>query len=105
MGYRTWYTINIENDADNEKFAKVRESFEDILEHLYEDGSPHTDVSWHDFEEDMRLISSTFPDYLFEVHGEGEESEDKWDAYFLNGKHQHCQAEISYPPYDPAKLN
>ena len=59
---------------------------------------------WYDHDEDMKEISAKFPGVLFVLHGEGEESCDLWDAYYLNGKMQHCQAEVIIPPFDPAKL-
>jgi len=41
---------------------------------------------------------------MFTLHGEGEENEDIWDKYFLNGKCQVAKAEWTIPPFDPAKL-
>lgn len=53
----------------------------------------------------MLLLSKEFPDVLFKLHGEGEDNEDIWDKYFMNGKMQYCPAEIMCPPFDRAKLH
>ena len=63
------------------------------------------EVKWYDNEEEMRKLSKKFPDVLFKLHGEGEDNEDIWDKYFMNGKMQYCPAKIMCPPFDRAKLN
>ena len=63
------------------------------------------EVKWYDNEEEMRKLSKEFPDVLFKLHGEGEDNEDIWDKYFMNGKMQYCPAEIMCPPFDRAKLH
>ena len=47
----------------------------------------------------MRLLSRKYPDFFFELNGEGETGGDMWNRYFQNGKMQLSQAEITYPPY------
>lgn len=41
---------------------------------------------WYQYDHDMCLLSKRFPDILFCLHGEGEDRDDIWDAYYLNGK-------------------
>lgn len=52
----------------------------------------------------MCLLSKRFPELLFCLHGEGESGDDLWDAYFFEGKCQHCPAVITYEDFDPSKL-
>ena len=105
MSYRTYYTISIKEDRDNKILAQAKKQFPDILDLVSPEGYPEFDSSWPDFEQDMREISKAFPGQLFTVYGEGEDSTDIWNAYFLDGKYQSCPAEIVFPPYDPAKLS
>lgn len=80
-----------ENDEDNGTvFALVLEN---------DDAS-----KWYDNEKEMIELSKEFPDVLFKLHGAGEESEDIWDEYFMNGKSQYCEAEFTIPPFDRDKL-
>lgn len=51
---------------------------------------------WCDHEEDMVAISKQFPEFLFTLHGKGQDSDDLWNAYFCDGRTQKCMAEIVY---------
>lgn len=59
-----------------------------------------SEIKWYHWEEDMLLLSSKFPDILFVLYGEGEDADDLWNAYFIDGKVQICKAEITYPNFD-----
>lgn len=59
---------------------------------------------WYHHEEDMRAYSKKFPDVVFTINGEGEESGDVWVKYFKNGKMQKEVAEIQLAPFDEGKL-
>lgn len=59
---------------------------------------------WYSWERDMCDLSAGFPGVLFTLHGEGESSDDLWDAYFFEGRTQFCPAKITYDDFDPAKL-
>lgn len=63
-----------------------------------------THGTWYDWESDMALLSSKFPDILFTLCGDGDSSDDQWIAYFNNGRMQLCQAKIVFPKYNPKKL-
>lgn len=64
----------------------------------------YANAKWYDWEEDMCLLSKRYPELLFCLHGEGESSDDLWDAYFFEGKCQHCPAVITYDDFNPSKL-
>lgn len=65
------------------------------------DGTGKDECKWYDWKENMQAMSKVFPDVLFKLHGEGEETGDIWDAYFLAGKVQVHKAEIKIAPYNP----
>lgn len=56
---------------------------------------------WYNHEVDMLSVSKVFPEYIFEVHGEGEETGDVWIKWFHDGKMQGGPAEIVLPNFDP----
>jgi hypothetical protein len=98
MGYYTRYTLETSltyTSCDPDvAWNECKESF----------GTFDEACKWYEWEQDMLKFSALWPGVLFHVHGEGEESGDIWDAYFLNGKRQICKAEVKIPPFDPSKL-
>lgn len=73
----------------------------DMFEALERDGSYKQAWSWRRYEEDMRTMSLTFMNVIFVLYGAGENVEDLWVGYSLNGKWQKCEAKIVYPAVDP----
>ena len=61
-------------------------------------------TKWYECLEDMKDVSLQMPGIIFTLKGEGEEAEDIWIAYFKDGKHQICKAEITFPPFDEGAL-
>lgn len=61
-------------------------------------------AKWYDSDEDMCLLSSKFPNLLFELAGIGEDSKDLWKAYFVNGAKQNAPGKVIYDEFDPKKL-
>lgn len=68
------------------------------------EGEPTESCKWYEWEADIRRLSKQFPDVLFTLSGEGEESGDIWKAYFLGGKMHKEKAVIQVPPFDKKKL-
>jgi hypothetical protein len=52
----------------------------------------------------MRKVSKHYPDLVFKLSGEGEESGDVWVEYYKNGKMQRCSTKITFDEYDESKL-
>ncbi len=72
-----------------------------IAHHEYIKYAQYNCCKWYSYQEDMIAFSKQFKDVVFKVHGEGEESGDIWDAYFLNGKSQVHKAKILIDECDP----
>jgi hypothetical protein len=122
MGYETRYSLDIEADVilkevkgidSNGKPASVFiRSFVDVEElkreiadqisdnYLWSDG-----CKWYDHQKDMRSFSRKYPEVLFILSGEGEESGDMWRAYFKNGKMQFVKAKIVFDDFNAALLS
>jgi len=55
------------------------------------------DAKWYSWDEDMTKLSLAYPDVIFELYGDGEETDDVWKAVFYRGKGETVN-EISYFP-------
>lgn len=111
MGYYTQFEINIENDVSLLGKSKVSE-IEDAVENIgiFEiSGNAEYGWScydkWYYYTEDMCNLSKKFPGVLFSLHGDGEETEDLWIEYYLDGKYQRCSVQITFEKFDPDKLS
>ena len=114
MGYYTDYTLTICGCRDNDKkydlSLSTRESLEaeiklmNVFETGYLDDTYFVRDTWQDHNVDMRVLSSRFPNVLFNLHGEGDSPGDMWEKWYFNGASQYCPATISYDDFNPVKL-
>lgn len=111
MGYYTDYELNISpygRDVipENEIAELEREiNLVDVFEGGNASDGYYCSAKWYDHDDDMMRLSGRFPDILFSLHGDGENHEDMWETYYLNGRMQYCEAEITYPPFDESQLS
>lgn len=61
----------------------------------------NSDDTWYSCRSDMLQLSRTFPDVYFQLYVEGEDHNDDWRAFFVNGKYQVNDAERVYAPIIP----
>lgn len=80
------------------------EDNEDTFYGIEPNGDSRESVKWYDYDKDMRVLSAKFPNYLFTLTGEGEESGDLWRAYYLGGKGYKIEAEVTYKPFNEKNL-
>ena len=111
MGYYTNYNLKIKENKSNLPDMIVEIMLLDALKKnqvigyaLDENFERCDSAKWYDHETELKEISIQIENVLFELHGEGEETMDQWYKYFENGKMQHCQAIVTYEPYDEQKL-
>jgi len=93
MGYHTNYDL-VTNDDEEEKHWDELRKLSDY-KYLFEDS-----CNWYDHKEDMRKYSLKYPNTLFTLNGEGEESGDIWVEYYKNGKMQRVAATITFDSFD-----
>jgi len=102
MGYCTWYTLKTPaelNINDNISFIQdIRDlGFADDM-HISDN---HTielgEYKWYEHMEDMQTLSKKYPDNLFTLYGQGEERDDNWVAYFMQGTGYKEYAKLVYP--------
>jgi len=58
------------------------------------------ECKWYSHEKDMRKFSLLYPDVLFTLNGEGEESGDIWVEYYLHGKMQREKIKIQLSDFN-----
>lgn len=99
MGYYTRYTLNI---LENSEYGV---DYHGDIASISGYSSPFDDeCKWYRHEEDMITLSERYPDVLFELIGEGEESPDFWKKYFRNGQMKICKGTVVYESFDPKSL-
>lgn len=108
MGYTTYFTVS-RNDGepftDAEAAALDELGIFDLSDDENEPSSMEGAAKWYDCSDDMKELSKLFPETVFRLHGEGEQNDDLWYAYFKNGKGQECRADVIYPDYDEENLS
>lgn len=98
----TFIEQNKDNESEELPNGKVLSYPLNYLLELFDEGSEPT--KWYDHEDDMKEFSRMFPNLVFELSGEGEESGDIWKKYFRDGKMQKCEAKIIFDSFDETKL-
>lgn len=109
MGYYTNFELSVDQDEE-----AVREFLSSEDGNLtggylsswleYWSGSWSANGKWYEHSEDMKFLSTRFPDVLFTLTGDGEETGDLWAKYYKGGKEQIAKAEITYEEFDEQKL-
>lgn len=111
MGYYTYHDLSMRIPEDSVYFGKEVEIIENLKSFstdaeygLNDDGSCADQTKWYDLDDDMALLSPLYPDVLFVVDGQGENSGDRWRTYFKNGKKQEAKVELVIEEFDENKL-
>ena len=105
MGYYTHFEIIVNNNEiiDKEIHEKLCE-ISGYNDWDYWTSSITGHFKWYENEHDMYELSMLFPDKVFTVTGNGEESNDIWRNYWKNGKFCDANRRIVYDEYDESKL-
>lgn len=62
-------------------------------------------MKWYDYKVHMAKLSLKFPDRLFRLTGDGEDSDDFWKGYWLNGKAFVTKAIITYESFSEDEMD
>jgi hypothetical protein len=101
MGYSTYYKLEIHDDQG--RYLDINEVKEALIDRV--DYNPFEDsCKWYNHEEDVKWLSKKYGGTVFLLSGEGDDNEDMWRKYFLDGKMQVCKAVITYDNYSESKL-
>lgn len=91
MGYYTRYDLTYQPRSEEVDEALV---YDAIV------GNLRCDAKWYSHEKDMEKFSKRFPDVIFELKGDGDDSPDYWVKYFKNGKVKFGKANLVFPTFD-----
>lgn len=113
MGYYTDYEIFPVKDNREPLSADQILAIQNFVEATKIDGWSYlsdvwygrgTQLTWYEHQKDMIKLSAAFPDVLFTLWGCGQETDDQWKEYYLDGKCQVARGVITYPDFDEGQL-
>lgn len=116
MGYCTTHNLKIhqiDKDLSYDELESLETQINDYIRNHDDLSYAVADIEgdwkcdsckWYDHIKDMVELSKQFPDVVFELEGDGEESGDMWKEYYKNGLYQDCPAQIIFPGYNPDLL-
>lgn len=84
--------------------ANLRSINQDAEYAIDDNGDTSENCKWYSAEQDILAFSKQYPNWLFQLDGEGEESGDIWRKYFVDGKMQDAKARTVYDDFDASKL-
>ncbi len=91
MGYTTRFTLTqVSNLLYGEKYDEAVEILKndsdahEFISTMKEEGL--IDGKWYEYNDYMEQFSKIIPETLLKLHGEGEDSSDIWEKYYLRGK-------------------
>ncbi len=116
MGYYTYHSLEVEGGPAEQvcpTCGHVGEwEWEDLIAKFvgskYGWEEPYycfqEESKWYECNEHMTEFSAMYPDYTFIIEGVGEETDDRWRAYFKNGKSHKDEMIMRFPDFDPETL-
>ena len=121
MGYYTYFSLEARHIKDRAEYDSIMDYMKnhELMQHegeygifdegkfYEEDGIAYFDAydeaKWYDHTYDMLKLSKAFPKVMFKLSGDGEERDDMWHEYFLNGNSELCTAQVIYP--EPTEID
>lgn len=108
MGYETSFKITVEPRSTRSLLEAIVEKIEN-LDNCYpyvnsQGNAIHASCKWYEHEDDMRIVSTHFPEIVITVNGDGEESGDLWRRYYKNGKCQKAETRITFTEFNESLL-
>lgn len=105
MGYYTRYSLDqVGITVPRQELSALIEEDEVARQALDPDGDTREAQKWYEHEDCICAWSARFPNTLFRLHAEGEDSDGIWDKYFLNGKLLHTERFMGLPSINPDHL-
>jgi len=113
MGYYTYYSLEVDPDTAIPDIVEALKNNPGLADtNLYgyalDWGNPYDgmippldNAKWYEHNENMLILSKLFPQVLFTLSGEGEESGDLWRTKYQDGKLATVLAETYWAEFPP----
>lgn len=62
------------------------------------------EFAWYEHEKEMRSLSKRYSMLLFTLEGQGDDKDDRWRKYFVNGAMQEARACITFAEFNAREL-
>ena len=85
MGYYTTYSLTLE-EGPREQFQKMLEEIDAMMGDNEMSSFESINAKWYSYEKDIKQLSLKYPDIIFRVNGDGEDSDDLWQDFWHAGK-------------------
>lgn len=112
MGYYTYFSLSYHGSPEDEKSIqefRVEDDDKEFSNPWYINGildecadHDYNEYKWYDWEKDMKVLASRFPNVLFILDGDGEESDDRWEYRIRGNVWEHHYVEM--PPFTKPEL-
>lgn len=99
MGYITDFKLKVTPDT----IPNIVEEVSDISDYLWDD-ELCMNGKWYDWPSHMKELSKRYPEHMFQLDGDGEDSDDIWRVYFKNGKSHDANTRLIYEDFDERLL-
>ena len=109
MGYYTRFELSVDipdhiETTETDIISNFRLENENAEYAIDDNGCTIQETKWYEWKDELLEFSKKYPECLFTMRGEGEESGDIWKAYVKNGKIQYTQAKLVFANFDESKL-
>lgn len=92
MGYDTYVTISMSTpdykDVGEQMLMEIKDYFKNKMDFEFEDWGQEIslgDCRWYGMDEEMYAMSTRFRKVLFTIYGDGDDADDIWYEYWLDG--------------------
>ena len=101
MGYYSHFKLTVKGPKKNKVYQEIVSDEDSMFYQAFESGERG---KWYEHVADMVELSKQYPENLFILNREGEESGHLERKYFKNGKVQYAPEKISYERFNESKL-
>ena len=99
MGYYTDYKVQVTPNIPG-----LEEVLDKITGYVWTKSLTAEGIKWYEHDKNMLTISNLYPDNLFILSGEGEDTGDRWKEYYKAGKSCHIQVKMTFDDFDESML-